>query len=279
MPVLLRRACLSTQHSNNNNNNNKNQNSSVSSSSNSSSNNSHSSSVSHSSSDSVKGPSSRSRLRQLFRDYGMVAVGVHLTVALSTLGAFYVAIRSGVDVSDLERFGIRVQLDTVGQQLTTFTLAYVAYKTTAVVRIPITLALTPFVAHKFFRRGVPAASAGAGDIPLDTFAVVTSQPGTGSSPKAGDVVEVHYTGYLLPSGTIFDSSVTRGQSFRFVVGQGSVIRGWDEGLLRMREGEKATLVCPPDYAYGPAGAPPVIPPNTTISFEVELLRVHSAVTA
>lgn len=75
----------------------------------------------------------------------------------------------------------------------------------------------------------------------------------------------------LTNGNKFDSSRDRGRPFQFKLGQGQVIRGWDEGVAQMSIGEKATLTCSPDYAYGARGFPPVIPPNSTLVFEVELL--------
>lgn len=80
----------------------------------------------------------------------------------------------------------------------------------------------------------------------------------------------HYTGRLL-DGTVFDSSVSRGQPFKFTIGQGQVISGWDRGFATMKVGEKAFLTCGPTYAYGASGSPPTIPPGATLRFEVELL--------
>lgn len=94
----------------------------------------------------------------------------------------------------------------------------------------------------------------------------------GKQPKSGDTVSVHYTGKLL-DGSVFDSSVQRGQPLDFPVGVGRVIPGWDEGILLLSEGEKATLVIPSDLAYGAAGAGGVIPPNATLIFDVELVKV------
>ncbi|KAG7526179.1 peptidyl-prolyl cis-trans isomerase FKBP1A-like [Solea senegalensis] len=102
--------------------------------------------------------------------------------------------------------------------------------------------------------------------------VDTVRPGDGAHfPQKGRNVLVHYVGRLT-NGKVFDSSRERGQPFSFVLGQGQVIRGWDEGVARMSVGEVAHLTCSPDYAYGSRGYPPVIPPNATLIFEVELLK-------
>jgi FKBP-type peptidyl-prolyl cis-trans isomerase len=78
----------------------------------------------------------------------------------------------------------------------------------------------------------------------------------------------------LTNGTKFDSSVDRGQPFPFPLGAGRVIRGWDEGVAGMKLGEKRKLIIPPNLGYGPNGYPPVIPPNSTLVFDVELLGVQ-----
>ncbi|KAJ2402533.1 hypothetical protein GGI23_000648 [Coemansia sp. RSA 2559] len=92
--------------------------------------------------------------------------------------------------------------------------------------------------------------------------------------KPGDSIAVHYVGTLFSDGTEFDSSRTRGTPLEFVVGQGSVIKGWDQGLLNMCVGERRLLKIPADLAYGERGAPPAIPPNAALVFETELVAVN-----
>jgi peptidylprolyl isomerase len=98
------------------------------------------------------------------------------------------------------------------------------------------------------------------------------EEGSGDSPQNGQMATVHYTGWL-EDGTMFDSSLTRGQPFSFPVGAGQVIPGWDEGVASMKVGGKRQLKIPADLAYGEQGAGGVIPPNATLVFEVELLEV------
>lgn len=96
--------------------------------------------------------------------------------------------------------------------------------------------------------------------------------GTGAEAKAGQMVSVHYTGWLT-NGKKFDSSVDRGQPFQFRLGAGQVIKGWDEGVAGMRVGGKRQLRIAPSLGYGSQGAGGVIPPNATLIFDVELLGV------
>ncbi|RZJ50206.1 MAG: peptidylprolyl isomerase [Chryseobacterium sp.] len=94
----------------------------------------------------------------------------------------------------------------------------------------------------------------------------------GKAPKAGDNISVHYAGKLT-NGTEFDSSFKRGEPLEFPVGTGRVIKGWDEGILLLKEGETATLLIPPAMGYGERGAGGVIPPNAWLIFDVELVKV------
>jgi len=115
------------------------------------------------------------------------------------------------------------------------------------------------------------AAAEPGAKKLDSGVIITTlKPGTGPSPKATDKVKVHYHG-TLTDGTVFDSSVQRGQPATFALN--SVIKCWTEGVQQMKVGGKSRLVCPSDVAYGERGAPPRIKPGATLVFEVELLEI------
>jgi peptidylprolyl isomerase len=99
---------------------------------------------------------------------------------------------------------------------------------------------------------------------------VVVEPGTGDAPKNGQQVTVHYTGFFLDK-QVFDSSVPRKQPFTFGLGNGNVIKGWDEGVALMKKGAKYRFIIPYNLAYGEAGRPPVIPAKATLVFDVELL--------
>jgi len=99
------------------------------------------------------------------------------------------------------------------------------------------------------------------------------EEGEGDKPEKGKKVKVHYTG-KLEDGSVFDSSIERGVPIEFTLGVGQVIKGWDEGILDMKVGGKRQLIIPPDLGYGPNGHPPVIPPNSTLIFDVELVEIN-----
>jgi len=103
------------------------------------------------------------------------------------------------------------------------------------------------------------------------------QEGTGVSPKKGQQVTVHYTGWLDNNGELgvkFDSSLDRKEPFTFVIGIGQVIKGWDQGVMLMKIGEKRRLIIPSNLGYGARGAGRLIPPHATLIFDVELLNIN-----
>jgi FKBP-type peptidyl-prolyl cis-trans isomerase len=106
----------------------------------------------------------------------------------------------------------------------------------------------------------------------DALKIEEIKPGAGTEAKAGTTVTVHYVG-TLTNGSKFDSSRDRNKGFTFRLGAGQVIKGWDQGVAGMKVGQVRKLTIPPELAYGAAGFPPVIPPGSTLVFEVELLEV------
>lgn len=136
-----------------------------------------------------------------------------------------------------------------------------------VVIVVIILAVAGYFVYKAMNPAQPAAPAAPAELQIEDI-----KKGTGAEAKAGDTVVVHYTGTLL-DGTKFDSSLDRGQPFTFVLGNGEVIQGWDQGIVGMQAGGQRKLTIPPDLAYGERGAGGVIPPNASLVFVVELLEI------
>ncbi len=124
-------------------------------------------------------------------------------------------------------------------------------------------------------------SAASGASPAASGTAVTKlikediKVGKGAAAKTGDTVKVHYTGTLL-SGSKFDSSRDRNEPFEFKLGAGMVIKGWDEGVVGMKVGGQRKLTIPSDMAYGKSGHPPVIPPDSPLVFDIELLEIVPA---
>ena len=114
---------------------------------------------------------------------------------------------------------------------------------------------------------------GARDLPSGLRYLVR-QPGSGETPKRGQIVTVHYEGRFLKDEKVFDTSATREGPFNFRIGEGVVIAGWDEGVMGMRLGEKRTLIVPYWLGYGEKGIRGKIPPHTTLVFDIELLKVE-----
>jgi len=117
-----------------------------------------------------------------------------------------------------------------------------------------------------------SAAASAPAAPEAPMQSTTLTPGKGPAAKTGDKVRVHYLG-TFPDGKKFDASRDHGKPFDFTIGQGMVIKGWDQGVVGMKVGEKRKLVVPPSLAYGPRGRPG-IPPNSTLVFEIDLLEIN-----
>lgn len=145
------------------------------------------------------------------------------------------------------------------------------YKTTSLLRFALLAVAMILPAHPAFAASAPAVTK---LIKTDT------KVGTGTEAVSGLSVSVNYTGWLYTEskpdhkGAKFDSSYDRGQPITFPLGNGVVITGWDKGLPGMKVGGKRTLIIPPDMAYGASGAGKVIPPNATLIFDVELVKVQ-----
>jgi FKBP-type peptidyl-prolyl cis-trans isomerase FkpA len=124
--------------------------------------------------------------------------------------------------------------------------------------------------------GKPAPPSGA----VNSFEILDLKPGSGAPIASGKQAAVQYTGWLYEAsapdkkGKQFDSSLNSGQPFRFVVGAGQVIKGWDQGVLGMKVGGRRRLVIPADLAYGDSGAGGIIPPGATLIFDVDLVGIE-----
>ncbi|HEY2676433.1 MAG TPA: FKBP-type peptidyl-prolyl cis-trans isomerase [Steroidobacteraceae bacterium] len=125
----------------------------------------------------------------------------------------------------------------------------------------------------------PAAAAPPGNA-VTSLQSATLKEGTGAVVAGGQIAVVQYTGWLYEAaasdhkGKQFDSSLTRREAFKFPLGTGSVIKGWDQGVVGMKVGESRRLTIPPDLAYGDAGAGGVIPPGATLVFDIELVGIE-----
>jgi FKBP-type peptidyl-prolyl cis-trans isomerase len=122
----------------------------------------------------------------------------------------------------------------------------------------------------------PASAQGAPTVTDSGLILADTKVGTGAEAKSGKTCVMHYTGWLYNNGAKgekFDSSLDRGDPFAFRLGEGQVIKGWDEGVAGMKVGGKRTLIIPPELGYGARGAGGAIPPNATLLFEVQLLDV------
>ena len=125
----------------------------------------------------------------------------------------------------------------------------------------------------FERQDKPEVEIPEGDPPKE-LVIEDLEEGDGDEAQAGDQLTVDYVGVLYDGGDEFDESFSKPEPFQFVLGQGSVIPGWDEGLEGMKVGGRRQLIIPPDQAYGPQGQPPDIPPDSTLVFVIDLLAVN-----
>ncbi len=142
-------------------------------------------------------------------------------------------------------------------------------------RLAFTLGLfcAPALTFAATRKRAPA-SGGIVTLP-DGLKYVDLAAGHGPLPKPGERVTVTYVG-RLQNGTKFDASADHGGSFAFTIGEGQVIKGWDEGVATMRTGGRRKLIVPPELGYGAQGAGGVIPPNATLNFIIQLLKIEGA---
>lgn len=141
--------------------------------------------------------------------------------------------------------------------------------------VVITLVVLAVIFAGFYLGGYfkPENSATTAEQTTPKVDIVTLKEGSGSAAKNGDKLTVNYVG-TLKDGTKFDSSIDRGTPFTLTLGAGQVIKGWDEGLVGMKVGEERKLTVPPELGYGASGAGSKIPPNSTLIFEVELLKIN-----
>lgn len=153
--------------------------------------------------------------------------------------------------------------------LTTAKVSQVATTTTATTTTPAVATPTSGPLSKEPKIAVPSG-------PPPTHLVIKDLvKGIGTTAAKGSQISVNYVGALYKTGKVFDASWTRHQTFGpFALGAGAVIKGWDEGLVGMKVGGRRELIIPPSLAYGKAGSPPTIPPNSTLIFVVDLLAVN-----
>ena len=156
--------------------------------------------------------------------------------------------------------------------ITMITLAALALSATACTKKEESKPAENSASQQAQTQSAPAATT-PGNANMTELKIEELKPGTGAEAVVGKTVSVHYTGWLT-NGTKFDSSVDRGQPFKFPLGAGRVIQGWDKGVAGMKVGGKRKLTIPPSLGYGERGAGGVIPPNATLVFDVELLGVE-----